>query len=169
MNGVTALKDVYGTGWGGGAHLDIHLAVVGVRLSGDYLRFSPDNDKYRESLAALIGTAASQFSVEGGGITFLSITANAKMPIFPLPVVTPYLTGGIGFARISVDEARVLQNGTPTNQFPGFPSETKTSLNAGAGVDLKIGITLFLEVRYTWVFTDPSTSTLTPVSLGITF
>jgi opacity protein-like surface antigen len=169
IKGTSVLRDVYGAGLGGGAHLDVRVAMLGLRLSGDYLRFSPDNDMYRNSLAALIGTAASQFSVDGGGITFLSLTANAKMAILPLPILSPYLTGGAGLARISADDARVLQNGTPTNQFPGFESETKISLNAGVGVDLNIGVTLFLEVRYTWVFTDPNTSTLVPVLLGITF
>jgi hypothetical protein len=36
-------------------------------------------------------------------------------------------------------------------------------------VDVNVGVKLFLEVRYTWVLTDPKTSTLVPVMLGITF
>jgi opacity protein-like surface antigen len=169
INGTNALEDVYGAGFGGGVHFDVRFVMFSVRLSADYLNFSPDNDKYREGLAKLIGSAASQFSVDGGGITFLSLTANAKWAILPLPIVSPYLTGGIGLARLSADETKILQNGVQTNQFAGFKSETQTSLNVGAGVDLNIGVALFLEVRYTWVLTDPNTSTLVPVSLGITF
>ena len=169
VNGSTALKDVYGSGFGAGAHLDIHTIVLGLRFSADYLKFSPDNDKYRAGLADWIGGAASQFSVDGGSITYWCISANAKLPILPLPIISPYLTGGIGLGVISVGDARILQNNVEMKGIPGFSSESKTALNVGAGVDFKIGITLFVEVRYTWVMTDPKTSTLVPVMLGITF
>ena len=169
IGGSDALKDVYGTGFGGGAHLDVGTIGLSFRFSADYLSFSPDNAKYQAALANYIGVAASQFSVDGGTISFWSISANAKMPILPLPIITPYLTGGIGLGIVSVGDAKVLQGGVQTKAFPGFSSESKTAFNLGAGVDLKIGITLFLEVRYTWVLTDPKTSTLVPVAIGITF
>ena len=169
INGSTALKDVYGSGIGGGAHIDIRLAMLSLRISGDYLKFSPDNDKYRQGLAQLIGTAADQFTVSGGGITLLSGNLNAKMDILPLPVIKPYITGGIGFGKVSVDDATVSQNGAVTKKYAGFSSETKSTWNIGAGVDLDIGVTLYLEVKYMWVMTDPKTSTMVPVSIGITF
>ncbi len=169
INGSDALKDVYGTGFGGGAHLDVGAVGFSLRFSADYLSFSPDNDKYHAALEPYIGSAASQFTVSGGTISYWSISANGKMPVLPLPIITPYITGGIGLGIISVGDAKVLQNGAETKGIPGFSSESKTALNLGAGVDLKIGITLFLEVRYTWLLTDPKTSTLVPVSLGVTF
>jgi len=46
--------------------------------------------------------------------------------------------------------------------------ETKFSANLGAGVDLKVGIELYVEARYTWIFTSGETSTYIPVSIGIT-
>jgi len=169
VNGAAALKDVYGAGFGGGVHLDVQLAMVSFRLSGDYLSFSPDNDKYRQGLEGIIGTAAGQFSVSGGGITMWSGNINAKMAILPLPIVKPYLTGGVGVARLSVDDAKVIQGGIETKAYAGFASETKTAWNFGAGVDLSVGVTLFLEVKYMWVMTDPEASTLVPVSIGVTF
>lgn len=169
INGSDALKDVYGAGFGAGAHLDIRLAMLSLRISGDYLAFSPDNDKYRQGLEAIIGTAAGQFSVSGGGITMWSGNLNAKMEILPLPIIKPYLTGGVGFAKLTIDDAKVLQNNVETKAFKGFSSETKTMWNLGAGVDLDIGVTLYLEVKYMWVLTDSKTSTLVPVTIGITF
>ncbi len=169
INGATALKDVYGAGFGGGVHLDIQMAMLSLRISGDYLSFSPDNDKYRKGLEGIIGTAAGQFSVDGGGITMWSGNVNAKMAILPLPIVKPYLTGGIGVARLSSDNAKVMQNGVETKAYPGFATESKTLWNIGVGVDLSIGVTLFLEVKYMWIMTDPETSTLVPVTIGITF
>jgi len=169
INGSTALQDVYGAGFGGGVHLDIQLAMLSLRISGDYLSFSPDNDEYQKGLQNLIGSAATQFTIEGGGLTMWSGNLNAKMAILPLPVIKPYLTGGVGFASLNVADAKVMQNGVETKAYPGFPSVTKTAWNVGAGVDLSIGVTLFLEVKYVWVMTDPETSTMFPVTIGITF
>jgi len=169
LNGSDALKDVYGAGFGGGAHLDVNTMMLSLRFSLDVLKFSPDNDKYRAAVANYIGSAASQFTVDGGSITFWSISANAKLPVLPLPLISPYITGGIGLGILSVGDATILQNSAQVKNIPGFSSERKTALNLGAGVDLKIGITLFLEARYTWVLTDPKTSTLVPFSLGVTF
>ncbi len=169
INGSDALKDVYGLGLGGGIHLDVAFAMLSVRLSGDYLKFSPDNDKYQQALNKIIGTAAGQFSVTGGGISMISGNLNAKMGILPLPVIKPYLTGGIGLARLSVDDATITQNGVPVHAIGGFSSDTKTMFNVGAGVDVSLGVNLYVEAKYTWVMTDPTTSTLVPLQIGITF
>lgn len=169
VNGTNPLQDVYGGGYGGGAHLDISFVTLGIRVSGDYFTFSPDNDKYRAALAALVGSAASQFSLDGGRVSILSGNVNAKMGILPIPILSPYLTGGIGLARISADETKVIFQGQPTQSFPSFSSETKTSFNIGAGIDLNVGVALFFEVKYTWILTDNKTSTYVPVTIGITF
>lgn len=169
INGARPLSDIYGTGFGGGVHLDIGLPVLAIRFSGDYISFSPDNDRYREALARLTGNAASQFSLDGGQISIISASVNGKMPILPLPVVSPYLTGGIGLARLSVDATTVLFNGSPSSAFPSFSSETNTTVNLGAGVDVTLGITLFVEGKYTWIFTEGETSTYVPITLGVTF
>lgn len=169
INGTQPLKDVYGGGYGGGVHLDVGLAMFSFRLSGDYITFAPDNDLYRNALAQLAGQAASQFSIEGGRINIISGTVNGKMQFLPLPIVSPYLTGGIGLARISADETKVVFAGQPSTAFSGFSSETKTTFNLGAGVDLNVGVALYLEAKYTWILTDGETSTYVPVTLGVTF
>lgn len=169
LNVAGPLGDVYGKGFGGGGHLDIQLPMLSIRVSGDYIAFSPDNGKYKEKLGQLLGTAAAGFSIDGGDISILSGNANLKWGILPIPVLTPYLTGGIGLARLGVDEAKVKLNGNPIGNVAGVKAETKTAFNLGAGVDLKIGITLFLEAKYTWIMTEGETSTYIPVSLGITF
>lgn len=55
INGARPLSDVYGTGFGGDVHLDVSFLAFGLRLSGDYIMFSPDQDKYRNALASLVG------------------------------------------------------------------------------------------------------------------
>lgn len=169
INGTQPLKDVYGSGYGGGIHLDVGLALFSFRLSGDYVTFAPDNDRYRNALAQLAGQAASQFTIEGGRINIISGAINGKMQFLPLPVVSPYLTGGVGLARISADETKITFAGQPSTAYSGFTSETKTAFNLGAGVDLNIGVALYLEAKYTWILTDGETSTYLPVTLGVTF
>ncbi len=169
INVAEPMKSVYGAGLGGGAHLDISFAMLSIRVSGDYISFAPDNDKYRQVLVGLTGTAAQGFAIDGGRIGIFSGNVNLKSTFLPLPVLTPYITGGIGLANISVDEAKITLNGTPQGSIPGVKGETKTALNLGAGVDLKIGVTLFIEGKYTWIFTEGETSTYIPISIGVTF
>lgn len=169
INVAEPMKSVYGGGFGGGAHLDISFAILSLRVSGDYISFAPDNGKYQEALAKLTGSAASMFSIDGGRINILSGNVNLKWAILPLPIVTPYMTGGIGLANISVNDATIKMNGIPQGTVAGVKGETKTAFNVGAGVDLKIGITLFIEGKYTWIMTEGETSTYIPISIGITF
>ncbi len=169
INVAEPMKSVYGPGFGGGAHLDINFAMLALRVSGDYITFAPDNDKYRQVLSGLTGTAAQSFAIEGGRINIFSGTVNLKTTFLPLPIVTPYITGGVGLANISVDDAKITFNGAPQGTVAGVKGQTKTALNLGAGVDLKVGITLYIEAKYTWVFTEGETSTYIPISIGITF
>lgn len=169
VNVAEPMKSVYGPGYGGGAHLDINFAMLALRVSGDYITFAPDNDKYRQVLGGLTGSAASAFAIEGGRINIFSGNINLKTTFLPLPIITPYITGGVGLANISVDDAKITFNGVPQGSIAGVKGETKTALNLGAGVDLKIGITLYIEAKYTWIFTEGETSTYIPVSIGVTF
>lgn len=169
INVAEPMKSVYGPGFGGGAHLDINFAMLALRVSGDYITFAPDNDKYRQVLSGLTGTAAQSFAIEGGRINIFSGTVNLKSTFLPLPIITPYITGGVGLANISVDDAKITFNGAPQGSIAGVKGQTKTALNLGAGVDLKVGITLYIEAKYTWIFTEGETSTYIPISIGITF
>ena len=47
---------------------------------------------------------------------------------------------------------------------------TKFLSNAGIGVDFSLGaLSLFVETKYTWIFTENEASTYLPVTVGITF
>jgi len=164
------LGSVYGNGLGGGAHLDVNLMMITLRFSGDYVTFSPDQDKYRNELAQLLGNAAPGYSIDGGNINILSVNANAKWTLLPIPVVSPYLTGGIGLAQLSTGDLTVKYNGSAVGGFPKVEGETKTAVNVGAGVDLKLGgIALFAEAKYTWILTQGNSTKYIPISVGITF
>ena len=163
------INSAYGVGWGGGVHVDANLMLFSVRLTGDYIHYAIDETKFRDSFRYLFGSAADQMSVSGGGLGIVTIAVNGKMPILPLPIVTPYITGGIGLAWVNRDEVTTSITGFPGNKFPSSSQSGKTSIAVGAGVDLKLGINLFLEVKYAWIFTDVATSTYVPVTVGVTF
>ncbi|HTS00377.1 MAG TPA: outer membrane beta-barrel protein [Bacteroidota bacterium] len=163
------IGSAYGAGWGGGVHIDANLMVVSFRLSGDYLHYAIDESKFRDSFRPLFGNAADQMSISGGGLGIVAVSANGKMPILPLPFITPYATGGIGIAWLTRDAITTSITGFPGNTFPSSTQGGKTQVDVGLGVDLKLGIALFLEVKYAWIFTDVATSTYVPVTIGVTF
>jgi opacity protein-like surface antigen len=169
IEGTKALKDAYGPGLGGGAHLDVGLPGLSLRLSGDYLKYSLDETQFRGSYADVFGDAVSQISVQGGGLGITSVSANAKAAVMPLPVLQPYVTGGVGLAWLTVDETRTSIAGVPGRTFAASSQNAKTSFNLGAGADLEIGIKLFVEARYVWILTEGEKSTYVPVALGVTF
>ena len=171
VNVAGAVKDIYGLGLGGGIHFDINAGPLGLRLSGDYVFLSPDKDKYRALLATYLGSAASGFSIDGGRIDVISGNLNLKLDVLPLPVIHVYATGGGGLVNLSVTEAKITFNGAPITTFPAMKTQTKASVNAGAGVDLSLGgLTLYGEVKIVWIMTEGETSTQVPLAtIGLTF
>jgi opacity protein-like surface antigen len=169
ISGSSSIDDAYGTGWGGGAHLDLSFLVFSFRLSGDYLTYSLNEDNFRHAYESVFGPAASQLHIEGGGLHIVSVSANGKLNVLPLPVVTPYLTGGVGMAWLSRSETRTSIAGVPGNTFPSGSQSGRTSFNVGLGADIGFGIDLFIEGRYVWIVTEGETSTYVPVSVGVTF
>ena len=169
VNGSTPLDEVYGLGYGGGVHFDVEFVSVTLRVSADYTTFSPDDANYQKALAGLAGSAASDFTIEGGRINIVSANVNGTLPILPLPFVSPYITAGVGLARIDADAAEISFQGAPSATYPGFSSGTSTAINAGAGVDLDLFLSLFVEAKYTWIFAEGQTTNFVPISLGINF
>jgi opacity protein-like surface antigen len=169
LNVPEPLKSVYGPGFGGGAHLDINLPIImSIRVAGDYTTYAPDNSKLASLLAAEGGGNASDITLEGGRINIFSVSANAKFAL-PTPVLSPYITAGGGIASVSMSDLTVKYQGAPVGSAVGSKTGTKASLNIGAGVELNLVLTLYLEAKYTVIFTEGESSSFVPVSLGVTF
>lgn len=164
------IKDIYGIGFGGGIHFDVKMPILSFRVSGDYVTLSPDKGKYTNLVRPFLGAAASALNIDGGKIDIYSVNANLKLTILPLPVVSIYGTGGAGYVRVVVADANVTFNGLPLTTLK-VEAQNKPSVNAGAGVDLSLGgLTLFGELKVTWIFSDPKTSTAIPYgTVGLTF
>ena len=164
------IKDIYGIGYGGGIHFDVKMPILSFRVSGDYLTLSPDKNKYTDLLRPFLGGAASAINIDGGKIDIYSVSANLKLTLIPLPVIGIYATGGAGYVRVNVADAKVTFNGLPLTTLK-VEAQNKPAANAGAGVDLSFGgLTLYGELKITWIFTDPKTSTAIPYgTVGLTF
>ncbi len=163
------ISSAYGAGWGGGVHADANLMVFSFRLSADYIHYAIDESKFRDSFRPFLGGIVDQLSINGGGLGIVSVSINGKMPVLPLPVITPYLTGGVGLAWLTRDQVTTSLPGITGATIPSATQGGKTAVDVGLGVDVKIGIKLFLEVKYAWIFTDVNTSTYVPVTIGVTF
>jgi opacity protein-like surface antigen len=169
ITGSQTIDDAYGTGWGGGAHIDLSFLAFSFRLSADYLTYSLDVDRFRRSYEETFGPAVSQLNIEGGGLRILSVSANGKLNIAPIPLVTPYVTGGVGLAWLTLDETKTSIAGVAGRTFPSGSQGGKTTFNIGAGADISLGVDLFVEVRYVWILTEGAKSTYVPVTVGVTF
>jgi hypothetical protein len=165
------LKGIYGFGYGGGVHLDVKLAILSFRLSGDYLTLSPDKNKYQDLARKYLGNLAANVGIDGGRIDVFAASVDAKLNLLPLPIVSVYAIGGGGLVNLSVTQLNVTFNGNPVTNIPAVKSQTKPALNAGVGADISLGgVTLFGEVKVEWIFTDPNTTTQVPfATVGITF
>ena len=158
---------IYGLGYGGGLHFDVDLGLVSFRLSGDYIMLSPDKAKYQ----SLLGPIGAQVTVDGGRIDIYSGNLNLKLNILPLPVIHVYVTGGAGFVDIKMNDATLSLGTFKLATVKAFDSQTKPTLNAGAGVDLKLGpIALFAELKVNFIMTSGKTSSEVPLAtVGLTF
>jgi opacity protein-like surface antigen len=176
LNVPDPLKSAYGPGYGGGAHIDFHLGIATIRVNGDYITFGADEGVlrdliYNEVVAtnAGLGIDKSAISVGGGRINILSFGANGKFGI-PNRGFCPYAIAGLGVASLSSSDFNVSYQGMSVASQSGFETQTKFMVNAGAGVDFFLGrLALFVEAKYTWIFTDNEKSTYIPLTLGVTF
>jgi opacity protein-like surface antigen len=167
------LSDAYGLGYVFGAHGDVGFAeYLSGRLSLDYSLYPADKDKFKEGYTDQAGNPlpASDFNVEGGTVSFFSITVNGLGKIPTGSSVTPY--GLLGFGMHIVTPSDVKTTYTPTNQQIEYMSEgeTKFGVNFGAGVEFDLGsVNLFGEIKYVIVFTSEKSTGLIPVVVGVSF
>jgi hypothetical protein len=169
-----ALEQVYGMGYGGGIHLDFSLGILSFRVTGDYMQMTPDNAKFQDLVVKIAPSFIKSVTVSGGKITVIGGAADLKLVILPIPVVKPYITGGIGISQVNVDDAKLTITPIFGNSFTStmtlLKKQTPMTLNGGVGVDLSLGISLYAEVKVTAFFLEGGTSTYLPIAtVGLTF
>lgn len=149
------LSDLAKSGWHAGAFLELNLPVVpvGFRLEGAWHQF---HDK---PIAGGGGSTGAR--IEAG-------TLNATYTLLPLPIIKPYLIGGVGEynVRLTTPVVAPPEGGTTG----GTTTQTKTGMNVGAGVRVQLGgFAAFVEARWHDVFTSGKDVQMVPVSVGLRF
>jgi hypothetical protein len=174
LNIPDPLKSVYGAGFGGGLHVDYRLGIVSIRFNGDYTSFSADENAWRDVIfneagGAGTGVDKASIGVSGARIGILSFALNGKFSL-PNAAISPYLIVGLGSGTLSMSDLSVTYQGAPVTGITAAETVTKFLSNAGIGVDFSLGsLSLFVETKYTWIFTENEASTYLPVTVGITF
>jgi opacity protein-like surface antigen len=165
-----ALDEVYGLGIGGGVHFDIGLSVLSIRISGDYTTLSPDKDKFKAYVQTVMPGFPVSF-VDGGKIDMYSGNANLKLVVLPIPVLNPYITGGVGVANIKATDVTLAINNVNLKPISILKNQTVATFNAGVGTDIKFGgVAVFAEVKVNWLSLDEGSYTMVPIATaGITF
>ena len=136
LGGHAAWTSYQDGGLGGGARLGLDLPVLPVDILGVAEFFSPSCEPGRD------------------GCSFWGATLDANVRL-PIPLVRPYLTGGLSFrsADLSSDEGKV--DGT------GFA--------VGGGLDVALVIRIFADYRYEFFENEKRALEGSVVRLGINF
>lgn len=157
VGGITSpsgdLSDVTSSGWHAGAFLELKLPVVpiGFRLEGAWHQFGSKGNN-SDSPRILAGTL------------------DATYTLLPLPIIKPYLIGGVGEYNVrSLPDPQPLAGSTGFNGS-GDITRSAFGINVGAGVRLQLpGFAAFVEARWHDIHTSGTRSRMVPVSIGLRF
>jgi opacity protein-like surface antigen len=138
-------KDAVNTGFNvqGSLGFGVPMVPLGLRLDVTYDRFGVKN--------------------AGGNLGVLGGQLNALYTLMPTPMVSPYITGGVGVYNAKYSSS------------DGFPadfntSQTKFGWNAGAGLSFHLaGFSTFVEARYRSIMTEGQSSNMIPITVGVMF
>lgn len=142
------LSDVATTGWHAGAliNLGVPLVPVGARLEATW---NQTGTKTFDD-----GTSSK--------VRIIAATFNATYTLVRVPIVKPYLIGGVGAYNVKFENTSLPRIGTN--------SQTRFGINAGAGFRVQLtGFAPFVEARWHDIFTTGRNQQMLPISIGISF
>ncbi len=175
------VKDYYGLGFGGGAHLDLNvLRYLTIRLRGDYDVFSSDKSKFAAAIAkefTVHGVAAdpAQTTFDGLNTSDIGITLSGIGKLPTKSIVTPYALLGIGVHILNASNQTISYTGlgditqslVDLNIVEQPTSTTKFGMNFGAGAEFALGtFKLFIEFQYVIIFTPDKSTSYMPITIG---
>lgn len=111
----------------------------------------------------------NQLAAKGGAdvnYRILGLIANATfgMPMAASPI-SPYLIGGLGYYNLGTD-----MDDEPLTPVDESESVSKMGFNLGVGTKFALaGFGTFAEIRYHSIQTEGSSTTMIPITFGITF
>lgn len=138
---------------------------VGFRVEALYTRFGTDSYDMDGDYGSVKAS---------GNVSMLAGSGNVVLGIPTASAVRPYLIGGLGLyhikgsVKLSIDcpECEDFGNGS----FNMSDSENKFGLNAGGGVEFRMGtLRSFVEARFHSVFTEEKNANFIPITVGVRF
>ncbi len=126
----------------------------------------------------------SEADVPGGNAHLWSITVDPKLRLSSHRTIDPYVVGGVGYYRRTIDFTRpalvpvfifdpffgmFYNTLVPGNQVIGRITEGGVGGSLGAGFDVKLraGVKVFAEARYHYADTGRIATRMVPVTFGI--
>jgi hypothetical protein len=108
--------------------------------------------------------------IPAGDLQLWTVNANLVYNIVPLSSggagVTPYLIGGVGYYN---DSYHISVSGS-TIGAGGNTHANNIGLNGGAGIKAGISsLSVFVEARFHYIFTNPGHAEFVPITAGIIF
>ncbi|MGH2417827.1 MAG: hypothetical protein ACRDFY_05790 [Candidatus Limnocylindria bacterium] len=137
--------DGLAAGWhaDGTLSFDPALLPVGVRVEGGYATMGTDEDE----------------ALFEGDYQQLHLIGNAILSM-PIPGLTPYLIGGVGYYRDRIE----LEDSDVETEW-----EDNAGANIGVGLDLPLPVLdVYVETRFHHIFGEDSRQMI-PVSVGLRF
>jgi len=170
-------KDFYGTGFGGGAHVDADIVrFFSVRLNVEYYTFASDKTKLKPVVASFFGLLPTQIaSLSGGNVGAFIVALEAIGKIPTQSAVTPYGLFGFGIHSLSLSDLSGSdtqgRTATATGDDVKFNGGTKPGLHFGLGAEYRVNraLSLALEFRYVLVFTENNSNAAMPITVGANF
>ena len=164
-------SDYYGMGFGFGLHGDMEIMkYVAVRFNFDYRMFSSDKAKFGFT-DGNTGQPIPTSDISGGNISLIGIGFEGlgKLPLGG--PVTPYGLFGMGLHFSSSSDVIVKYQGQDITAVKAGDGSTNFGIDFGVGADFKIAktVSLFGEFKFLLIFTEGSSTSVFPLTVGATF
>ncbi len=159
------VKEYWNPGFATSAGIDIPLSsVMSLRLSGDYSRFSLDDD------IVLITNIGIVTNVSGGTLSSLSAMGHAIFKLANDSEFTPYVGLGAGVHRIKIGDLKASELFSSV-ELIGSESEINFGMMASAGLEYRVSgnATPFVEVTYSKAFIEGDDVGLAALRIGVIF
>ena len=148
---VGNLDDIATSGWHAGVLMNIGLPLVPLGFRVDGVWHETGTKTFGD------GNSAKARIIAG--------TLDATYALGAVPILKPYLIGGVGVYNVKFTNTAVPHIGSGDSE-----SETRFGINAGIGLRVQLtGFSTFIEARWHDIFTTGNSQQMIPLSVGITF
>lgn len=169
------LNDYYGFGYGFGGHVEMDvMKYFSGRFDLTYSLFPFDTDKFADELAKNSGVPAGSVTMSGLTLSDFSLIISGMGKLPTGTSITPYGVFGFGLHFLSSSDPSVTYQGQDVTTQAGLgktEGTTKFGINFGAGAEMKVAkqVDIYLDIRYSLIFTEGESTGIVPIIIGANF